>query len=56
MRPSRRTQPLRRVKGAGRAPSTALTNAQRGRSLYGRNPQDLYRLAAKRPRKARRGR
>ena len=44
MRPTRRTQPYRK---GPRAPSPALTNMQRGKTLHGQNPQDVPRLASK---------
>jgi len=43
MRPTRQTQPLRR---GARAPSAALTNALRGRTLGGYNPADITSYSA----------
>jgi hypothetical protein len=48
----RTTQPYRRR--LSRAPSATLTAQKRGRTLYGHNPQDIGRLAAKKAKRRRR--
>lgn len=45
MRPSRRTQPYRKT--GARPASQTLSAMQKGRTAYGRNPQDIKRLATK---------
>lgn len=46
VKPTRRTQPLR--KGLERQRTLALQNAQRGKTLAGRNPMDTKRAVQKR--------
>lgn len=52
MRPTKRTQPYR--KGPNQPKNLAAANMKRGRTVYGRNPQDIPRLAAKRAARRRR--
>lgn len=48
----RTTQPYR--KKLARGPSASLTAMKRGRTLYGQNPADITRLAAKQSKRRRR--